>query len=543
MWKKIIKLAVGTKLVLGFSLMMVFMLIIGFTGYWSINNIQNNLTEIFTVKLPSIDYLIETDRDLQQLLVAERSMIFANSKSGLFKSLVEEYEENMRESEDRWKKYKSLAATSAEKAIIEKYGRAREEWKTVSNKVVDGRVADTSQGRRESLDLTLGLAKKKFEEMRAHIDKLTEFNLKSAAEAHLAAEGTYRNATLNLFGVIGAGLLAGILLMWAIGRGVTRPLKVVIDGLNEASDQVASGSGQVASSSQSLAEGASEQAASIEETSSSLEEMSSITKQNAENANEAKTMMEEASRVVEKVNENMGNMADSILDITKSSEETGKIIKTIDEIAFQTNLLALNAAVEAARAGEEGAGFAVVADEVRNLALRAAEAAKNTSDLIENTIKAIHNGRELTDLTQKAFKENMEYSTKVKELVEEIATASTEQAEGIEQVNKAVAEMDKIVQQAAAIAEESSGASEEMNAQAAQMKGFVRKIVKLVDGRRRDKANDDSINILSVSAPDRSVSYLSRENEKAGQFEVRSTDAIRPDQLIPLNDEEFTDFK
>ena len=156
-----------------------------------------------------------------------------------------------------------------------------------------------------------------------------------------------------------------------------------------------------------------------------------MTSQNADNARQAKTMMGEAQQIVESVNQHMGQMAGAIGEITKSSEETGKIIKTIDEIAFQTNLLALNAAVEAARAGEAGAGFAVVADEVRNLAMRASEAAKNTSALIENTIKAVKKGNELTLATQEAFKRNVGISGKIGKLIDEIAAASQEQAQGV----------------------------------------------------------------------------------------------------------------
>ena len=212
---------------------------------------------------------------------------------------------------------------------------------------------------------------------------------------------------------------------------LVKPINRIVTGLTDGSDQVASASMQVSESSQHLAEGASEQASSLEETSSSLEEMSSMTKQNADNANHAKAMMNEARGVVEKANAQMAQLAEAIGQITRSSEETGKIIKTIDEIAFQTNLLALNAAVEAARAGEAGAGFAVVADEVRNLALRSAEAARNTSDLIEKTIKAVKNGNEMTASTQEAFRANAELSGKISQLVDEIATASEEQAHGI----------------------------------------------------------------------------------------------------------------
>jgi len=198
----------------------------------------------------------------------------------------------------------------------------------------------------------------------------------------------------------------------------------VVSGLREASNQVAAASEEVTSSSQSLAEGSSEQAASLEESSASLEEITSMTKQNADNAGHAKTLMAEVRKIVDRVDGHVNTMASAIHEVTKSSEETGKIVKTIDEIAFQTNLLALNAAVEAARAGEAGAGFAVVADEVRNLAMRAAEAAKTTSSLIENTIATVRKSRDLTQQTQEAFKENVQISGKIGILIDEIAAAS-----------------------------------------------------------------------------------------------------------------------
>ncbi|HOI75214.1 MAG TPA: methyl-accepting chemotaxis protein [Syntrophales bacterium] len=266
-------------------------------------------------------------------------------------------------------------------------------------------------------------------------------------------------------------------------RSITRPINRATAGLTESSDQVASASAQVSATAQQLAEGANDQASSLQETSTSLEKMASMTRQNAGSASQADALMNQANTVVKKANDSMEHLTSSMREITAASEETSKIIRTIDEIAFQTNLLALNAAVEAARAGEAGAGFAVVAEEVRNLAMRAAEAAKNTSGLIEGTVKKIREGSDLVGKTSEAFSEVAVNSAKVGELVGEIAAASSEQAQGIDQINKAVAEMDKVTQQTAASAEESASASEEMTAQAQQMKSYVADLAAVIGDR------------------------------------------------------------
>ena len=289
-------------------------------------------------------------------------------------------------------------------------------------------------------------------------------------------------SNLSILVISALSILLAVLTWYFRAGRIAKPIGQAVASLREAAGQVSTAAGQIASSSRQLAEGASEQAASIEETSSSMEEMASMTKQNAANATQADKLMNETTQVVSMANESMTHLTSSMQEISKASEETSKIIKTIDEIAFQTNLLALNAAVEAARAGESGAGFAVVADEVRNLALRAADAAKNTANLIEGTVKKIKEGSEVVQRTSSEFSRVAAGTAKMGELFGEITGASSEQAQGIEQINRAVSEMDRVVQQNAASAEESASASEEMNAQSEHMKGFVEQLAAIVDG-------------------------------------------------------------
>ncbi len=351
----------------------------------------------------------------------------------------------------------------------------------------------------------------------------------------LGAKSSLSTASTTMIVGLIAALLIGVISAFFIIRSITKPVNLIIAGLNEGSAQVASASGQVSSSSQSMAEGASQQAASIEETSSSMEEMSSMTKKNAENANHADGLMKDANKIVSSANASMGQLTKSMADISKASEETSKIIKTIDEIAFQTNLLALNAAVEAARAGEAGAGFAVVADEVRNLAMRAADAAKNTAALIEGTVKKVNDGSELVSTTNEAFKQVAESSAKVGDIVSEIAEASKEQSSGIEQVNIAITEMDKVVQQNAANAEESASASEEMSAQAEQLKDYVGELVMLVTGKKNHESAVSHHKIKTVSAKPR------KKTLGKNKMLAHSTKEVRPDQVIPFDDD-FENF-
>lgn len=327
-------------------------------------------------------------------------------------------------------------------------------------------------------------------------------------------------------------IVAGIVMAILIVKSITSVLKSIIRGLSAGSEQVTSASEQVSESGQSLAEGASEQASSLEEISSSLEEMSSMTKQNAENANQADGLAHEAQSGAEKGADAMLRMSDAIDKIKGSSDETAKIIKTIDEIAFQTNLLALNAAVEAARAGEAGKGFAVVAEEVRNLAQRSAEAAKDTSALIEGSQVNADNGVAVSKEVAEILNQIVEVSGKVTTLVGEVTSASNEQAEGINQINTGVSQLDQATQSNAANAEESASAGEELSAQAVELSDMVQQLVVLVDGDSTEKVSSSPKPSFNGSSLKRSAAPVS------SRISLKKT----PEAIIPLDDDDFADF-
>jgi len=356
-------------------------------------------------------------------------------------------------------------------------------------------------------------------------------------------------SSTTMFG-LGLAVVLGVILAFCIVKGITKVVIRIVAALGEGSEQVASASTQVSSSSQSLAQGSSQQAASLEETTSSLQEMASMTRSNAESARQADVLMGETARIVDTANASMGDLTRSMKEVSTASEETAKIIKTIDEIAFQTNLLALNAAVEAARAGEAGAGFAVVADEVRNLAMRAADAAKNTANLIEGTVSKVKEGSDVVAKTAEAFTQVAGSTTKVKELVAEIAAASNEQATGVDQINRAVEEMNTVTQQVAANAEESASASEELNAQSEQMKGVVSELVALVGSRTNGhnghqvlppKGNGRGLIRAGVEGMRQAITRPRKDTKLLAHHQGKP---VTPDQVIPLENKAgfFKDF-
>ncbi|WP_186431393.1 methyl-accepting chemotaxis protein [Clostridium sp. BSD9I1] len=307
----------------------------------------------------------------------------------------------------------------------------------------------------------------------------------------------------------------------------------ILTNINNASEQVASGSKQVSDSSISLSQGATEQASSVEELTASLEEISSQTKLNAENANEASELAEVAKSNAIHGNNQMKEMLTAIEDINDASSNISKIIKVIDDIAFQTNILALNAAVEAARAGQHGKGFAVVAEEVRNLAARSANAAKETTDMIEDSIKKSEGGTKIARNTAGALNEIVNGVEKVASLVNDIAVASNEQASGIEQVNQGIMQVSQVIQANSATSEESAAASEELSSQAVLLKEMV--------GRFKLKQKIKSYNSMDELDPDilKMFQKMAEKKNKTNFTNGAYEEAALTNSKIMLSDKEF----
>ncbi len=537
----------SVKLIGGFVIVAIIAAIIGGVGYWSLNVAKKAQNEVAGNRLPSV-YGLQSMNEAQSAIQGYERTIAYEKDPEILKHQYANLADAWKRAEDGWKIYEPLPQTDEEAVIWKTFVEDWNAWKKVHQQV----IALAEKGDHDAARaLSYGQARDAYNKCAPELDKLVALNVKIAKDSDAAFDRFIKSVTaiftaLIIFG-IAISLFLGIYLSLSITRGLIR----IINGLTEAADQVSSAAGQVSSASQSLAEGSSEQAASVEETSSSLEEMSSMTKQNATNAGQADSLMKQANQVVGRANTSMTQLTTSMQEISRASEETSKIIKTIDEIAFQTNLLALNAAVEAARAGEAGAGFAVVADEVRNLAMRAADAAKNTAALIEGTVKKIGDGSSLVKSTNDAFNEVAQNAAKVGELVAEIAAASNEQAQGIGQISTAVVEMDKVTQQNAATAEESASASEELNAQSEEMKGFVNQLASIVGGYTAAAPSGKVHTVRRPSAghplqrprtTTRALTTVKPKISRSKALPAHASREVNPNDIIPMDESDFKDF-
>ena len=379
----------------------------------------------------------------------------------------------------------------------------------------------------------------------------------NAADKQLSAS-IFKAIWLVAAGLAIMAVLFATLVIRIVSSGVISPIRRVIADLSSGADNLLDAANQVSSSSHELADGANRQAASLEETSSALEEVSSMSRQNADNVNQTSLMAENARKSAEVAQASMQKMGEAITSIKKSADQTAVIMKTIDEIAFQTNLLALNAAVEAARAGEAGAGFAVVAEEVRSLALRSAEAAKQTAQLIEESQKNAGNGVTAADDVKKILSQIVDGVNKVSQLAKEITVSSNEQAQGVQQINAAVSDVDQVTQANAGISEEAASASEELSGQAKEINELVHVLADIVGiprsasgtpapaGPSRAKQQPGALPArkkgVGASATQTGKKQLAPPKAKAGSAQKGKPAAAEPAEIIPFDDDESENF-
>lgn len=503
---------IGSRLLAGFSMVAIIASLIGLVGINSISKINELDNELYEKMTAPLEQLVTITKSYSNIKTALRDVVLSKNLGN-----ITQYSNNVRINSDSFdnelEEFSKTLVTDQGKQKIRELKKNKSIYMDTANKIIE---LSKNGKNDESVNLIYSDLTKVQENVES--DLKTIANLKvSNARNFLQSNNENAYTTRKLVMVLMViGIIAALVLGIFISSSVSKPIKEImycanriaegdlnveikddskdeigilknsfkkmVDNLNEvikninfAADQVAVGSKQIADSGVILSQGASEQASSVEQLTASLEEISSNTKFNADNSNTANKLTEKVKNSAEEGSSHMKEMLESMDEINAASENIHKIIKVIDEIAFQTNILALNAAVEAARAGQYGKGFAVVAEEVRNLAAKSADAAKETTYLIENSIKKSDRGTKIVHETAEAFDKIVKGVIEVDNIVREIAAASSEQAAGLEQIKGGIIQVSGVVQQNSTASEESAAASEELSSHAEIMREQVKK--------------------------------------------------------------------
>lgn len=513
-------LKISSKLAILIALGVFFVMLVGSVGFFYTNKACNDMAAFYKGAFKPLAAISDMNRLVQsnaaqtyEFILEKNTAKRAEIKEGIVGN-YEKLDENI-------KKYENHDLTEEDKKDVETLRDAVKTCKEMRFKA----LAFASSGNEKAALMTLKYGEAKMEKIIENLNELVAMAEKEGDDIN--AQNDKDTAMANIIVVSSILLALGILISLGIMilNTITKPIKAAIDSLNSGSEEVSSAASQVSAASQSLAEGSSEQAAAVQETSATLEETSSMVHQNRENTQEAASLAKQAKQFAEKSNDEMSKMSVSMMELKNSSNEIAKIIKVIDEIAFQTNILSLNAAVEAARAGDAGKGFAVVAEEVRNLAQRSAQAAKDTTVIIESNIDLSESSVNISKAVKESVESIAEQATKVSDLLEEISVATNEQASGVEQINKAVSQMESALQSNAATADQSASASRALQEQAINVREIVSSLMVLVDGAEALRGQRQMA--LSAAAPPRQI--VSRKSQV-------KTNSNSPENIIPLND-------
>jgi methyl-accepting chemotaxis protein len=479
------------KIAMVLGLALVGLMVVGGTGWWISHEFDATVNELGATTR-RLELALKMDKEVGDLRSSIRGYLLAETPDAM-NAADKNIEQIAVKFRGYLKEFRTAAFTDAGRQNVDDMSKLLDGWLAQTTDVRKAHREGRGAEARAMLGKQVVPIGNKLEEI---AEALAKRNLERTEKLGHEAAQTAQNSKLLILGISAAALVLAVLLAFFIMRVLSNGMKVIIAELSAGSEQTQNASEQVSSSSQSLAQGASEQAASLEETSSTLEEISSMTKQNAEHTRQMEKLIGDAQGNAGKGADAMDKMVGRINAIKESSDKTARIIKTIDEIAFQTNLLALNAAVEAARAGDAGRGFAVVAEEVRNLALRSAQAAKDTSALIEESQQRAQEGVNASQEAQTLLQQIKKTVEDANTVVREVAAASKEQSRGVEQITQAVAQMDQVTQSNAANAEENAAASEELSSQAVSLRGTVANLTTLVLGGQRGNGKSGLVTAL-----------------------------------------------
>ncbi len=513
-----LNLKIGTRLALGFSVVLLFLAAILGMGVFSLGNLQSRMDELVNgnnVRLAAANTMLDQIRDIN---AAAGMMVLIPDEAGK--------QVQMKQVSEARAKYgvakaalDKLVQTEEGKAALAKVDTALAVAVPLNNQLFDLALKNMTQ---EAAEHLVGKSEPATRAALEQLNNLVDLETRISTQANVEAQAQYHSARNWMIGLGLLAILAGVVIAWHITHSITGPIKravevaqTVADGdlssridvastdetgqlmralghmndslarvvgeVRSSADSMATATSQIAAGNQDLSSRTEEQASSLEETAASMEELTSTVRQNADNARQANQLALTASSVAVKGGDVVSQVVQTMDAINSSSHKIVDIIGVIDGIAFQTNILALNAAVEAARAGEQGRGFAVVASEVRNLAQRSAAAAKEIKVLIDDSVSNVEQGSQQVGEAGKTMEEVVSSVRRVTDIMGEITAASQEQTSGIEQVNQAIAQMDQVTQQNAALVEEAAAAADSLQGQAGHLLQVV-SVFKLAGG-------------------------------------------------------------
>ena len=509
-------LSIRQKLIVACGAIAVITGAVGGGALWAVSAINRSYQRVAHESLPAVSHLLEADRDMQRVIVAERTLMVLPSGSPAVAEQKGIRAHSLADAAAHWRAYTKLPASEAERRRWSVFEKARWRWEAATYQVLDLLTQDAAPARKEAIEVALSEAAARFEAARTELAALGRMRQEHAeAQAEAEAQQITRLYWLVTAAVVSAFALAiglGTLLARAIARplreavarlkdiaegegDLTRRLAVsgrdeiaelgrwfntfmqrvhdIVAEVRHAADLVSAAALDLSTTTGELSSSAQEQASGLEHTATALEQITGTVKQTADNARQADQLAGGALNVAAKGGDVVREAVGAMADIDGVSKQIAQIIGTIDEIAFQTNLLALNAAVEAARAGEQGRGFAVVAAEVRQLAQRSATAAKEIKGLIRESLLKVEAGSGLVDRSGRTLVEIVTSVMRVSDIVGAIAAASGQESAGIDQVNRAVMQMDRVTQANAAQTEELSATAQALAREAQHLQAMV----------------------------------------------------------------------